>query len=54
MSFVFKARRRAHSKAYVTVAATPKTDERASKIGKLYLDVTNQTPLNLLIKKKKK
>ncbi len=38
MSFVFKARRRAHSKAYVTVAATPKTDDRASKIGKLYLD----------------
>ncbi len=38
MSFVFKARRRAHSRAYVTVAATPKTEDRASKIGKLYLD----------------
>ncbi len=24
--------------AYVTVAATPKTDDRASKIGKLFLD----------------
>ena len=38
MSFVFKARRRAHSRAYVTVAATPKTDGRASRIGKLFLD----------------
>ena len=37
MLFVFKARRRAHSRAYVTVAATP-TDDRASKIGKLFLD----------------
>ncbi len=27
MSFVFKARRREPSRAYVTVAATPKTDE---------------------------
>ncbi len=38
MSFVFKARRRAHSWAHVTVAATLKTDDRASQIGKLFLD----------------
>ena len=39
MSFVFKARRRAHSRACVTVAATRKTGGRASRIGKLFLDV---------------
>ncbi len=38
MLFVFKARRRAHSRAYVTGAVTQKTDDRASKIGKLFLD----------------
>ncbi len=38
MSFVFKAWRRAHSWNYVTVAATPKTEDRASKIGKSFLD----------------
>ncbi len=38
MLFVFKARRRAHSRAYVTEVATPKTGNRASKIGKLFLD----------------
>ena len=40
MLFVFKARRRAHSRAYVTVAATLKTDDRASKIGELFLDAS--------------
>ncbi len=38
MWFVFKARRRAHGRAYVTVAVTQKRDERASRIGKLFLD----------------
>ena len=38
MLFVFKARRRAHSRVYVTEAATTKTDDRASKTGKLFLD----------------
>ena len=38
MSFVFKARRRAHSRAYVTGAVTQKTDDRARKIGELFLD----------------
>ena len=36
--FVFKAQRRAHSRAYVTEAATPKTGKRASMIGKLFFD----------------
>ncbi len=36
--FVFKAQRRAHSPAYVTEAATPKTDKRASKVGKVFFD----------------
>jgi len=38
ISFVFEAQRRAHSRAYVTEAATLKTDERASKIGELFID----------------
>ena len=32
ISFVFKAQRRAHSRAYVTEAATQKTDVRANKL----------------------
>ena len=36
--FVFKAQRRAHSAAYVTGAATPKTSKRASQIGKSFFD----------------
>jgi hypothetical protein len=38
ISFVFKAQRRAHSRVYVTKAATQKTEERASKIGELFFD----------------
>jgi hypothetical protein len=33
-------RRRAHSLTYVTVAATPKTDDRVSKTGELFLDAS--------------
>jgi hypothetical protein len=36
--FVFKAQRSAHSGAYVTEAATLKTDERTRQIGKLFFD----------------
>ena len=39
--FVFKARRRAHSRAYVTLAATPKAGDRASKTGELFLDASS-------------
>ena len=36
-SFVFKARQRAHSRAYVTEAATRKTGEKASEMGRSFL-----------------
>ena len=36
--FVFKAQRRAHSRAYVTEAATPKMSKRTSEIGETFLD----------------
>jgi len=38
ISFVVKAQRRAHSRAYVTEAATQTTGERTSKIGELFFD----------------
>jgi hypothetical protein len=38
MMFVVKAQRRAHSRVYVTEAATPKTSNRASQIEKSFFD----------------